>query len=111
MTYSINSGSDIPGVNSSWQMMKKRDNVDGQLTFTNMAINTWRLRKMSVDNFLTYKGLEGNSIDSLETNNPEDRDAFVQFTSVIMSLIEGQHVGLNMENVTVQFFVDLNSEV
>lgn len=109
--YTINGGSEIPGVNSSWQRLKKQVKVDNQTTFTNMAINRWRLPLMSMANFEIFRAAQGDSLTSLNTNDPDDRDAFLQYTTAVMSLLNGRHQGLNMRDVTVEFYVDLNSEV
>ena len=111
MTYSINSGSDIPAVISSWQRLRKRLKNNNEVDFTNILLNTWRIPLMSMANFQVFKTLEGTIITSLETNDPDDRDAFNQYTTVTMGLVEGRQDGINMRDINIQFYVDINSEV
>lgn len=111
MTYSINSGSDIPGVDSAWGRTRAREEIDGQVTFSNIAVNVWRVGRMTMANFETYQALQGTTLTSLETNDPDDRDAFNQYTDVVMSLISGRQDGIQMRDVTIRFMVNLDSEV
>lgn len=109
--YSINGGSEIHSVNSSWEHLRARDEVDNQATFIGIAINTWRLSHMSVTDFETFRALQGSELESLETNNIENRAVAAQYTTVIVGLVQGRHDGVYMRDVSIRFTVDLDSEV
>jgi hypothetical protein len=111
VAYSINGGSEIYGVTSAWERRRRRSKVDNQVIFTNMAVNVWRIPIVDMTTFETLRATQGNALTSLETNNPEARNSAAQFTTVIMGLVQGTHDNIRMADVTIEFDVDLNSEV
>ena len=111
IAYSVNGGTEIHGITSSWERARRRVEIDNQATFTNIAFNTWRIPRMSMAGFEILKAVEGDTLTSLETNNPEARNSAAQFTTVIIGLVDGRQAGINMEDVTIRFEVDLDSEV
>ena len=111
IAYSINGGSEIYGVTSTWERRRRRSKVDNQVTFTNMAVNVWRIPIVNMTTFETLRAAQGDSLTSLETNDPDARNTAIQYTTVTMGLVQGTHNNIRMTDVTVEFDVDLNSEV
>ena len=107
VAYSINSGSEIHGVTSTWRRVPTRIQEDGEITYNAWAINEWSIPLLTITNFETLKAAEGDTITSLETNDIDDINSGATYTTVILeSLVNGSHVGLHMENVRVTFRVD-----
>jgi len=108
-SYSINAGTTMPGVTSSWERQQIRINTDGTIDYLPSAINAWRVPTMTVTEFQTLQTSIGASLTSLETNNFDDRNSAKTYTVRVFleGLTGGQQVGLLMTNVTVKFRVDV----
>ncbi len=106
-TYSINAGTQVHGVISSWQRVPKKSNADGTTTFSDWSLNTWRVSTMEEDRFIELQdALRANPLTSVETNDIDDRNSNKTYTSAILEAVGGDHLALNMVSVTVQFRID-----
>ncbi len=107
IAYSVNGGSEIFGVLSTWQRLpKQRQTTTGQITFQNYALNTWQLASMTMTLFLTLQALSGQNLTSLETNDITARKSAATYSAgAEVGLVNCQHVGLEAQGVTVQFRV------
>lgn len=107
-TYSINAGSEIHGVLSSWRRLQKRGKTTGEIVFTNIAVNRWQMPLMDMTTFEALRTAQGSEIASLETNDIDKRNVLKSYTAPLVSLISGSQVGINMTNVTIEFWVDVS---
>jgi hypothetical protein len=104
VNYSINGGSEVHGVESSWERIVKRTGLL-ETVYSNIAINRWGIPQMDMS---TYEGLsasQGNTLSSIETNDIADRNSPETYTTVTLGLVNGEHIGKRMVNVTLEFYV------
>ncbi len=107
ITYSINGGNEIHGVESDWQRQPVRQNADGTTDFNDWSLNIWQLAEMDMAEFETIRALQGTALTSLETNDIDDRNVAATYTTVILTgVVNGQQIGRRMTNVTLTFRVD-----
>ena len=107
IAYSINGGSEIPGILSNWQRTPLRENDDGSIEYTSLAVNTWQAPQMTVANYLTLQALRGAAPTSLETNDIDDRNTGAAYSdSVILIALKGRQTGHIMTDVEAVFEVE-----
>lgn len=107
IAYSVNGGSEILGVLSTWRRIpKQRQTTTGAITFQDYALNTWTVANMTMALFLTLQALSGKNLDSLETNDIAARKSAATYSAgAEVGLVNCQHVGLDAQQVTIQFRV------
>lgn len=107
IAYSVNGGSEIFGVESTWRRLpKQKQTTTGQITFQDYALNTWTVANMTMALFLTLQALSGKNLDSLETNDITARKSGATYSDgAEVGLVNCQHVGLDAQQVTIQFRV------
>lgn len=109
VAYAVNSGSAIYGVKSAWQRITLRNNPDGTLAFSPWAINTWRIAKLGMTEFLSLRSLQGTTLTSLDTNNIYARNTLVSYSDAILeSAVQAGHEGLNAIGVDLRFRVKVD---
>ncbi len=105
-TYSVNGGTSIPGVESTWHQIPKQKQANGIITFQDYAKNTWNIPNMSMVNYLTLQALSGTTITSLETNDVTDRGSAATYSAgVEVGVVNCQHVGVQAQAVRIEFRV------
>ena len=105
-TYSINSGTALDGVTSNWQRNVLRLNPDGTKTFSDWATNTWQMPMITTANFAILSAQQGKILSTLETNDINSRNiAKTYSTAILESVVNGEHRGLKMGNVSISFMV------
>lgn len=104
-TYSINGGTTIHGVTALWDDVPIRRNDTGTIDYSSWKRHTWRCPIMGMTQFLELAAAQGEALTSLETNDVDDRNEAATYTSVILGVVNGQHVGLNVHNVMIEFRV------
>lgn len=107
-TYQINSGTILPGIAASWRRVIKRQNADGTIDYQPHAIHTWRVAQMTAADFEELQALQGISLTELKTNDIDDRNSNATYTSAVMRLISGKHVGTRVLDVNIEFRVDVS---
>ncbi len=107
VAYSVNGGSEILGVISTWQRLpKQRQTTTGTITFQAYALNTWTMASMTMALFLTLQALSGKNLTTLETNDITARKSAATYSAgEEVRLVNCQHVGLEAQGVTVRFRV------
>jgi hypothetical protein len=107
IAYSVNGGSEILGVESTWRRLRKQQQTTtGTITFQNYALNTWTIANMTMAIFLTLQALSGTTLASIETNDIDDRNTGKTYSNgVDMGLVNCQHVGVQAQGITIQFRV------
>ena len=107
IAYSVNAGSEIFGVESTWRRLpKQRQTTTGAITFQDYALNTWTIANMTMALFLTLQALAGQTLTSLETNDITARKTGATYSAgAEVGLINCQHAGVQAQGVTIQFRV------
>lgn len=107
VAYSVNGGSEILGVISTWRRLpKQRQTTTGLITFQDYALNTWTVANMTMATFLTLQALSGQVLDSLETNDITARKTGATYSAgAEVGVVNCQHVGVQAQQVTIQFRV------
>ncbi len=106
VAYSINAGTEVHGVESTWRRIVSRGNVDTTIDFNDWAENVWRVAKMPMSAYLELQTAQGLSLTSLETNDIDANNSAATYTTAILyRLSSGGHVGVNMVQVEVVFRV------
>ena len=107
IAYSVNGGSEIHGVFSTWARLTTSDQLDGTLEFSPHALNVWTVPQMTGTIFDTLRAAQGEALTSLETNDITNRNTGATYTMAILeSLTAGGHEGLVLTGVEVVFRVD-----
>lgn len=107
VAYSVNGGSEILGVESTWQRLRKQhQTTTGKITFQNYARNTWTAASMTMTLYLTLQALSGKTLTSIETNDIADRKTGKTYSNgAEMGIVNCQHVGVQAQGVSIQFRV------
>jgi hypothetical protein len=107
IAYSVNGGSEIFGVISTWRRIpKQRQTTTGAITFQDYALNTWTIANMTMAIFLALQDLSGKNLTTLETNDIAARKSAKTYSAgAEVGLVNCQHVGLDAQQVTIQFRV------
>lgn len=109
VTFALNSGDAIPGVQASWERVVKRRNNDGTIEYQNYALHTWDIAVMEGATYDTVKALQGTRLTSLETTDIDNPNQLATYTSAeIIGAIGGQHVGLQVNGVRITFKIDVS---
>ena len=109
ITYSIDSGSEMHGIKSSWKRVVKRKNSDGTVTYSNHALNTWSIAIIGLTNFETLRATQGQALTSFETNDIDNyRSGKSYGTAKLEGVVNGQHQGIQMLGVKLIFRVDVS---
>lgn len=108
IAYSFNGGAEISGVESDWQRTVIRTDTDGVIAYNAWALNTWRLLKMPGGTADALRVKIGQALASLETNDIDDRDSGVTYTTVILRSITGAPKGIYLENAVIEFMVKVS---
>ena len=97
--YSINAGTAIPGVTSSWERQPIRINTDGTIDYLPSAVNVWTVPTMDADEYLTFQTAIGAALTSLETNNYAARNSAKTYTvrCFLESISAAQQIGRIMK--------------
>jgi len=112
VAYSINSSPEIHGVSSRWKRVPKRRRSDGKIDFSDWAINTWDVAVMTAVNFEILRGVQGQSLTSLQTSNIDVVNSEGEYTNVILeSVVNANQLGINMMAVKITFRVLLTTLV
>ena len=108
--YSINSGTALSGVFSNWEKIIISPKTDGTARYSKFAFNRWQLPVMNMTDFETLRAVQGTKITSLETNSIDDRNMPQQYlTAFVEDVVNGDHQGLQVTNVTITFRVDVTT--
>ncbi len=112
IAYSINAGTEIPGVFSSWQRQPARANTDGTIDFSDWAICIWNIPTIGLTNWETLRAAQGTLLTTLETNDIDLRNSSGQYdTAFLERLTSGAHQALQMLNIVATFRVELGSQL
>ncbi len=107
IAYSINSGTEVHGVESTWERLAAGANVDGSIRLSSWAHNTWKVERMTVATYLELQTAQGTSLTSLQTNDIDANNTGKSYTSgvILFDLSNSGHIGVNMAGVEVVFKV------
>lgn len=106
VAYSVNGGSEILGVLSTWQRLPKQRQATGIITFQAYALNTWTVANMTMTIFQTLQALSGQNLTSLETNDITARKSGATYSAgAEVGVISCQHIGVQAQQVTIRFRV------
>ncbi len=111
VTYSINSGATIHGVQSSWKRIPIRTDSDGTITYSDFSLNIWDIPVISLTNFETLRTAQGTTLTSLESNDIDTINAGETYTVVTLEgVINGGQLGREMHSVKATFRVQVNDK-
>lgn len=106
VAYSINGGSEIPGIVSKWERIPKRQNADGTIDFADYALNIWTAELMTDTAYESLQTALGTALTSLETNDIDARNSSATYTTVLLDRLAGQQQGRRMVGVEAVFKVN-----
>lgn len=107
-TFSINGGSNLPGVVASWQRVIRYRRANGAFVYQNYAFHAWEIEQMEMSAYLALAAQAGKRLTSLATTNVTDINNGATYTSAeILGVVSGQQVGQRMTDVRVEFRVDV----
>ena len=106
--YSVNSGTELAGIQADWQRIPNRRNITGETDYSIWANHTWTIPVIKAIYYLELLVLQGTVLTALKTNNINYRNQGTTYTSATMGLVNGTHEGLNMRNVTIEFKVKIS---
>lgn len=108
IAYSVNGGSEILGVLSTWQRLPKQRQTTGIITFQTYALNTWTVANMTMTIFQTLQALSGQTLTSLETNDITARKSGATYSAgAEVGIVNCQHIGVQAQQVTIRFRVKI----
>lgn len=106
-TYSIN-GTTLHGVVSSWERVIKRRGPDG-ITYQPYAMNILSVSQMEMSTFLTLQALSGQRLTSLGTNDIEDTNVGITYSSAeIVEAVNTAQVGRRATGCRLSIRVDVS---
>lgn len=108
--YKLN-GTDIDcGVQALWDAIPTGQNVDAtQKTSPNWRRHSWSMQFCDMTTWETLEPTKGTSFSSLKTTGEDDPNTAVTYATGRVLDVTGRQVGHRMENVRVNFFVDIAS--
>ena len=110
ISYSINGGSDIPGVQSNWERQPIRVDSSGVTIYGNWHLNTWGIDNMTMTTFEDLLAQQGQTLTSLESNDQSSRNSRRVYNRAILhSVVNGSQLGLIMTGASLVFRVDVTS--
>jgi len=108
VTFALNGGDGIPGVQAAWERVIKRRNNVGTIEYQNYALHYWDIAVIEGATYDTVKLLQGTRLPSLETTDIDNPNQQATYSSAeIIGAIGGQHVGLQVNGVRITFKVDI----
>jgi hypothetical protein len=108
ITYSVDGGSEIHGVQSSWKRIPIRTDSDGTITHSRWAINTWEIPIIGLTNFETLRAAQGTSLTSVETNDINNiNDGKTYPRAFLEGVVNGGHLAIQMHSVKLTFRIDI----
>jgi len=107
IAYSMNGGTEIHGITSTWRKVPKRLNSDATNDFSPSAINTWDIEIIDMTNYETLVAAQGTLLASLETNDFDAQNSGKTYSSNVFleGVVGGLHQALNVLGLQVQFRV------
>lgn len=101
-TFSINGGSNIPGVSANWQRVEKRRTPAG-ITWQDYALHTWDAAQMEMATYESLRAAQGTVLSSLATTDIEDVNNGATYTSAEITAVSGSQTGRRATGVRVEF--------
>jgi hypothetical protein len=112
IAYSINGGSEVHGVVSGWENVPVRQDDDGTINYSPLAINRWHIAQMDMTTWETLRAARGDTLTSLETNDIDDRNTGKAYPLVTFERLEGgEQRGQRVLNTIAIFRVDIRTPV
>ena len=109
VNYSLDGGSEVHGVISSWERVPVRQDDDSTINYSPIAINRWQMAQMDMVTWETLRAARGDILTSLETNDIDDRNTAKAYTTVIFERLEGgEQRGKRVLNTIAIFRVDVS---
>ncbi len=108
ISYTLNSQPITTVSECQWEAIPNTDvynNIEG---YSPWYRHIWTIQKMRMIDFEFIDGLKEVAIISMDTANQSDPNTVASYDSVRLSSVSGEHIGISMERVRVEFLVKVN---
>jgi hypothetical protein len=110
ITYEINSNAINAGIQANWQPIPTGANADAtQKLSANWRRHTWSCAFMEMAEWLILLALRGVSLTELKTTNESTPNSTGTYSTGRVITVTGSHIGRRMQNVQINFLVDITS--
>jgi hypothetical protein len=110
ITYEINSNAINAGIQANWLPIPTGANSDAtQKLSANWRQHTWSCAFMEMAEWLILLALRGVSLTELKTTDESTPNSTGTYSTGRVMTVTGSHIGRRMQNVQVNFLVDITS--
>ncbi len=110
ITYEINSTAINAGIQAKWEPIATGSNSDAsQKLSANWQRHIWSCEFMNITEWLVLLALRGTTITELKTTNEGTPNSTETYSTGRVLTVTGEHLGIRMVNVQVEFLVDTTS--